>query len=139
MCQSAGGKCGAASHPLLPHRVISTQSTQDPILEALWKFYPHTAASRTASFTGYRHPLLYLRTVCHYRSSEIAPATPGARQAPEPALTRMSTSLSEGQSHTHHRGQDEISIRSQVEMRGSERGWRKLRKKGMKGREVSAV
>lgn len=63
---------------------------------------------------------------------------PGAREAPESALTRMSTSLARD-NPTHHRGQDEISIRSQVQMRGSDRGWRKLGKEGMKGRKVSAV
>lgn len=125
--------------------VISTQSTQDPILEPLWKFYPHGAASRTASFKGYCDPLLYLQPnecafVCvfHYCSSEIAPLVPGAREAPDSALTRISTSVPRD-NPTHRWGQDEISIHSRVEIRGSDRGWRKLKKRGIKGHKVSAV
>lgn len=112
------------------------QSTQDLVLEPLWKFYPHRAASRTVSFKGYCDPLLYLQPkvrapvrVFHYRSFEITPSLPGAREAPGIALTRISTSLPRD-SPTHRRGQDQISTHSQVEIRGSIRGWKKLKKSG---------
>lgn len=76
--------------------------------------------------------------VFHYCSSEIAPSVPGAREAPDSALTRISTSVPRD-NPTHRWGQDEISIHSRVEIRGSDRGWRKLKKRGIKGHKVSAV
>lgn len=56
----------------------------------------------------------------HYRGSEIAPSVPVAREAPDSALIRISTSLPRDDP-THRGGQDEISICSKVKIRGSDR------------------
>lgn len=75
----------------------------------------------------------------HYRASEIAPSVPVAREAPDSALIRISTSLPRDDP-THRGGQDEISICSKVKIRGSDRDERKLkRREGIKGCQDSAV
>lgn len=112
--EAAGGKCGSAltpsPHPLLPHWVISTHLTQDPILELLWKFYPacrsipHSFFERVSRsyglFTAQRacvcacFPLLQL-----WNSSVSARSQGGTR-------LRSHTDIhltAEGQSHTSQR------------------------------------
>lgn len=77
--------------------------------------------------------------VFHHPSSEIAPAVPGAREAPGSALVRMSASLPRDDP-TRPRGQDEISICAEAEIRGSNRDGRKPKEReGIKGSSVCRV
>lgn len=122
----------SSTAPLSYFYTVDTGSYFGTPLEILstWSSVPHRVPQ------GYRDPLLYLRPnerafvrVFRFRSSEIAPSVPRAREAPDSALTRISTSLPRD-NRSHLRGQDEVSIHSQAEIGGSDRDWRKLKKRG---------
>lgn len=77
------------SLPLPPHQAISMHSTGDPVLDLIRKFYPHRAASHSASkrslqFVSLFTDLWVCVCVFQYHSSEIAPSkrASGVRLAP---------------------------------------------------------
>lgn len=97
-----------------PLETLSAQSSFPP------SFFYRVSPS-PAIFTAQR--VCVCACVCvffHYHGSEIAPSVPGARQAPDSAFIRISTLLPRDDP-TCRGGQDEISICSEVEIRGSDR------------------
>lgn len=122
--------CLLLSLALTLHQVISIRSSGGPVSDTIRKLNPHRAAFLSQLLKGHHSPLLYLQIcacvrVFRYHSSEIAPSkrAPGAREAPDATLTRMSTSTRSNSPtndyHTEYRMR--FPYAQKYEMRGRRR------------------
>lgn len=141
MCVCHGGNCGSTvitPRPLLSppvpsclpcplHPLISIHSTGDSALEHIRKFYPHRAAflKGIIGHCSIYGPMSVCLCVCFPVSQlwiALSKLLPGAREAPDPSLLRISTSMRrDSPADDYHRIQNEISICSEVEIRGRRR------------------